>query len=700
MNVVSFQHVAKRVGVYIGRRQPSEGGFRLSEYEVKVLSAVTDLPAGEGPLYAGLTADAETVRAELRVSPQDASAGERYWPVSFLKKYYGLRLAQHFKGLGMPVQTSFVSDTDVWVKCKSPYDGCDGYRVFSLRVQFNAPAYVPELVVIAGDVHSVFRKPVTDPVFSEVTEGFGRVLFENDILGHTDLPEKARRHMEKVFPCVSFGLLRELGLRRPAPDRGNRYLKIRSGLEDFKVRFLTDGGIAAFMNIDQQWKTVQPARLGSVKNELQFGNGKHTDPHYGMKSYGPRTLITDHVVFFFIFHLDDLVLSLTINDYLNGIETTFKGGLADYLKMKYNIEKGLSIVFTDRNNPLPEVKAALEAKNIVSTATKRYVALYLSPHSKTTTEKSHRAVYYQLKEELLLRGIVSQTIDAGKVWGSARKTVLVNGQQRALLETKFHYSLPNILVAVFAKLGGTPWCLEAQESDELVIGVSAYKSRELDRKYLGSAFSFSNEGKFQGFDCFRNSQLSELAGSIALAVDNYCARNRQLQRLVIHFYKKLSRREIKPIEAALSQPGLSVPVVVVSVNKACSDDLVGLDLSREHLMPLSGTYVALNSRQYLLYNNQLVTGDEVVNEREGYPMPLKITIEQYLPGEKEFTDVPLDDAELLLGQVCRFSQLYWKSVSRQWMPVTLRYPEMLAQLFPHFKYKDLTREGSESLWFL
>ena len=62
--------------------------------------------------------------------------------------------------------------------------------------------------------------------------------------------------------------------------------------------------------------------------------------------------------------------------------------------------------------------------------------------------------------------------------------------------------------------------------------------------------------------------------------------------------------------------------------------------------------------------------------------------------------LPGEDVIPVLEQLCCFSQLYWKSVSRQWMPVTLRYPEMLAQIAPHFKYKDWGELGSDSLWFL
>ena len=222
----------------------------------------------------------------------------------------------------------------------------------------------------------------------------------------------------------------------------------------------------------------------------------------------------------------------------------------------------------------------------------------------------------------------------------------------------------------------------------------------MEGRYLGSAFSFTNEGHFQGFDCFRSNQIAELAGSVALAVKNYCAERKSLQRLVIHFYKRLSGKELKPVEKALAGLGLKIPVVVVSVNKSYSDDVVGFDMSQAYLMPVSGTYMPVGYNLYLLFNNQLIKGNEKLSDKEGYPFPLKITLQQFLPGSSEHSDMSDEQVDVLLRQVCRFSQLYWKSVSRQWMPVTLRYPEMLAQIVPHFKYRDLSETGSENLWFL
>jgi len=704
-NILPFDHLAEPITVHISSIYKS-GGFRLSERDNEFICPLTGtdpkvaLYAYTGPDYPN-----DSIRISLPASPIPDKKEQTYWSVSFLKKYYTQRLTDHFRAKGIPVQSNLVSDTNVWIKCSSPYRNCTGYRCFTLRIQLKAPDYRPELIVISGEVHSVFSNAVSSSLFSETTAGnFNRVLFRNEIHYYRELPEEARRNPEEVFPCINPDLRRTLRLQPPAPDKSNRYPRYWKEIEDFRQKYLDNEEIEAFLHLHTAWTRVLPKHLQNEKRELLFGKGLHAEPKYGFRLLGPKELIADDVVFFYIMHQDDTPFCLSFHFYLNGNEPAFKGGLNSFLKMKYTTDKTLSIIFKDKENPLKEIKERLDANQSGFDCSKRYVAIYLSPHSKTTTNTRHKTIYYQIKEQLLLRGIVSQTIDVNKSWGCKRETEKIphdaTGSTKAVLNPGFQYYLPNILVAIYAKLGGTPWCLQTDGEEELVIGISAYRSRMLEQKYLGSTFSFTSEGRFTGFHCFKSTQLSELVGSIMVAVRNYCAGNKRAKRLVIHFYKRLSRKELKPIEKALSSLGLSIPVVVLSVNKTFSEDLVGFDLTKNHKMPLSGSYISLSDTQYLLYNNQLVTGNETICEREGFPFPLKIHIQQFLPGTEESTPMAEEEITGLLEQVCRFSQLYWKSVSRQWMPVTLRYPEMLAQIYPHFRYNDLTESGSSSLWFL
>ena len=53
----------------------------------------------------------------------------------------------------------------------------------------------------------------------------------------------------------------------------------------------------------------------------------------------------------------------------------------------------------------------------------------------------------------------------------------------------------------------------------------------------------------------------------------------------------------------------------------------------------------------------------------------------------------------LLTQVYQFSRLYWKSLRQQNVPVTIKYPEMVAQIAPLFQ-GTIHKESKDKLWFL
>jgi hypothetical protein len=44
--------------------------------------------------------------------------------------------------------------------------------------------------------------------------------------------------------------------------------------------------------------------------------------------------------------------------------------------------------------------------------------------------------------------------------------------------------------------------------------------------------------------------------------------------------------------------------------------------------------------------------------------------------------------------------MYWKSVRQQNLPVTIKYPEMVAEIYPFFKNDSLPPFGQKNLWFL
>ncbi|MDZ7681631.1 MAG: Piwi domain-containing protein [Fodinibius sp.] len=226
--------------------------------------------------------------------------------------------------------------------------------------------------------------------------------------------------------------------------------------------------------------------------------------------------------------------------------------------------------------------------------------------------------------------------------------------------------------------------------------MGAFRPRDKNRQYVGSAFCFSQKGEFRGFQCFVKEETGMLAGSIREAVRNYVSEyDDDLDRLVIHYYKKMSYSERKPIERVLRNLGLEdVSIVVVTINKTPSSDTLVFDREYKGKMPVSGTFVRLGHHRLLLCNNTRYASSD--REPQNYPFPVKVKIES---DERGFMHEQENVTEIM-QQVYQFSRIYWKSISQQNLPVTIKYPEMVAKMVPYFKGRSIPRFGRQNLWFL
>jgi hypothetical protein len=112
------------------------------------------------------------------------------------------------------------------------------------------------------------------------------------------------------------------------------------------------------------------------------------------------------------------------------------------------------------------------------------------------------------------------------------------------------------------------------------------------------------------------------------------------------------------------------------------------------MIPNCSTFVNIGRNQFLLCNNTRY-GDAMHGSRDGYPFPVKINIkstdEKLLENAKLFND--------LIEQVYHFSRMYRTSVTQQNLPVTVKYPEMVAEKYPHFESNNIPDFGKENLWF-
>ena len=604
---------------------------------------------------------------------------------SLLKRYYTHKIHSYFIGNGYLVKPNFVDDIEVWLPSKVSQDKDYHYfDKYTLKVQIARITNNPELLLSFDGTSKIFKKSIAGFHQQIPPEYYNWVMYNDKLLKYDSLPDEARRNLQSVFPVWNFNIRIALNQGTEAPERGNKYLKYKKHIEYFYANHLCKDSFRSIIpiNCDSFIKVdeIKVSKVSFNSNNLLFG-GKHKEisPIKGMPSHGPLEISPwSKIHLFFILHNDDIGKAKKIESYFKGeLDKEFKG-LLSYVSLNYFLVPKFSIVFNDKSNPLPEIEESIKKRDLKPDI--RYIAIYISPYSKNINDEHRKSIYFKVKELLLKYSITSQVLDADKI--NNPKVI-------------YKYSLPNIAIAMLAKLDGTPWRLDTQSKNELIVGVGAFKHIDTNIQYIGSAFSFQNNGKFNRFECFRKNEIDELAGSILRSVKEYAIHFKSLGRLIIHFYKNMSQDELEPIEKGLKNLGLNIPVFIVSINKTESRDIVAFDESYLQQIPLSGTYINIGFNRYLLFNNTRYNSNPM-RETDGFPFPVKLSI--------SCTDRDLEKdpkvIQELIDQVYQFSRLYWKSLSQQNLPVTIKYPEMVAEMFPHFDGYEIPDFGKDNLWFL
>lgn len=422
-----------------------------------------------------------------------------------------------------------------------------------------------------------------------------------------------------------------------------KYIKYLDKITRFKDKYLNAEKIGhIFQNTATDFTAINPLQVGQTNNskrELRFGGGvTNIKQRKGIESGPAKSCPIKDVRIFGVFHTGhketarNLLTWLKRGNYHTGKDDS-KHTLGHYIGTTVSFTP-VFVEFSDMHNPVPEIAAKLREEEFVNLSTDaKYVGLYITPIHKYGSSPEEKNCYYKIKELFLNRGIVTQCVEFDKMI-----KIINRDNEPGTPYKNFTYTLQNMAVAICAKTGGSPWLLDEVEKKELIIGIGAFKSD--NEQYIGAAFSFDNTGVFNDYHYFQKSEIDELIGSIHLEILNYSSVNNKPDRIIIHYYKKMSyAREFQKIEDMLNALNLDIPVYVVTINKTESEDIVVFDGcstfedkkkgTTQSLMPYSGRWVNLGKSKegyrFLLCNNTRYSQDGF-NKMDGFPFPVKLNI--------------------------------------------------------------------------
>lgn len=680
---------------------------------------------------------------------------------TFIRRYYRqmlkILLSRHDEL--MFTKSGITDDLQVWKQSEEKvktvkYKGSD-VRLwpidrFTLKVRYDSFNHCPYIMVACDRPTLLFNAPLSelladdgepfDQTGDRITADMLRCVMtkreitdkhgEKRVIRSIDRLERLQERNIGYDPTTTRAFMtgrlkRYLGLDREPPKRSDesRYVKYMQKITEFKDKYLADPELReVFLDLDKDFREVNPLQVGRVdesRRMLMFGgNTKNLRQQAGINN-GSARICPHKVVKLIAIYPKSLhgEAAQLLSSFRNGSYPKYireKSGkdvgflvqkqLSHYLGTQVEYaDKTLHIEFSNESNPLPEITARLQDEHYRNLDHNvKYIGIYVTPIAKYASEKSQKMVYYKVKEAFLNLGIPTQCIEA--------KTMTMGiGSDITRGKLNFIYTLQNMAVAMCAKLEGMPWLLDETKKNDLVIGIGAFRSDD-NTQYIGAAFSFDNTGAFNSYRYFAKSQVPELMGSIEEAILEYASINDKPERLIIHYYKQVSRKnEFQPIEDMLHSLSLDIPVYIITINKTESEDVVVFDQQSTYrnfkqeemqsLMPYSGTYINLGKTRegrycYLLYNNTRY-GNDRFSPTDGFPFPIKLTINSNATaGEPDSQTI-----KGLVGQVYQFSRIYWKSVKQQGQPVTVSYPSMIAEIMPHFDNPTIYTNAN-CLWFL
>jgi hypothetical protein len=270
-------------------------------------------------------------------------------------------------------------------------------------------------------------------------------------------------------------------------------------------------------------------------------------------------------------------------------------------------------------------------------------------------------------------------------------------------QSQLAYTLSNMGLATYAKLGGIPWLLRADPTTthELVVGISSSRVRTSrlaqGARLVGFTTVFSGDGSYflhtvskaVAFDDYSDEMLASLRASLERVRKERNWQKGERVRLIFHAFKPLRDNEARAVTRLAGE--LADFQLEFAFLHVASDTNLQLFNRSAHGVPvgqsgrLKGVYVperglmvALSDRDMLV----VATGaKELKRATDGPPVPLRL----HLHPASTFRDL-----RYLGQQVMLFASHSWRGFQPASMPVTVSYSQLIA--------RHMGRLGTTSRW--
>lgn len=195
-----------------------------------------------------------------------------------------------------------------------------------------------------------------------------------------------------------------------------------------------------------------------------------------------------------------------------------------------------------------------------------------------------RRIYSEIKSELLANGIPSQFINS----------------DRLLINNNYQWILINLSISFYAKIGGTPWVISANQNQSISSDIVLGMSRAIDQSknfIIGFTTIHKSNGdfilsKFQAPVSTWEEYEESLKILVKKSIESYRQKENEPETIVCHFHKRTGRKELNAVVDGLSETVSEAKFALLHLNSYSNYRL--FDTSTSSYVPANGLMVKIS----------------------------------------------------------------------------------------------------------
>ena len=418
-----------------------------------------------------------------------------------------------------------------------------------------------------------------------------------------------------------------------------------------------------------------------------LANNREAYSQYKLKDYGVFERITDEAIIYFFYKEEE---SNIVREFYGQLEDLLKNTYQ--LKVKFKSYKANGINDKNINSLISQIEKSNVEKSLV---------IFLMKQKEQENDDYFKCKYEFTKHKIPTQFLIYSTV-------------------------KNKYSIQNLALQIFSKLGGKPWCVKPKNQDCLIIGLGQANQREkkdgkfVTTRYFAYSVLLDSSGIYKSLrvvsdDTNKSSYLDSLGKSLIEIFNEYGG---SYKKIVIHTPFKVKKDELRKIKETITKYTSSdFDFIVIRINTKNKYFAYNKDLNS--LTPYESSLIRISANEYLIWFEGLQFQDEIPQKRYSGPTYVEFLFwskkdwtkkekikffsnEQLSDDEKLRFYLSRTDKENYLQDIINLSGANWRGFNAKSLPVSIYYCRIVSNFIKEFRQRKYPKFDFSNLqpWFL